>query len=102
LRNQRPVWKIDIVYLYYLEVEPMTPAAVTFQINVVDGFRLGCLQVPLAEVADWLNFLVTPHYRADIISAEQVGDRLQIYFEANEGLYAYLENRLTGTLELAA
>ena len=80
----------------------MTPASVTFQINVVDGFRLGCLQIPLTAVADWLNFLVTPHYRVDIISAEQVSDRLHVHFEASDGLYAYLENRLTGTLELGA
>ncbi|RZM77179.1 hypothetical protein [Leptolyngbya iicbica] len=80
----------------------MIPPAATFQINVVDGFRLGCLQVPLAQVADWLNFLVTPHYRVDIISSEQVGDRLHIHFEASEGLYAYLENRLMDTLEFAA
>ncbi len=77
-------------------------ASVTFRVEVVDGLRLGCLQVPLAEVADWLNFLVTPHYRADMVSAEQRGDRLQIYFEANEGLYAYLEHRLAPALELAA
>ncbi|WP_204139802.1 hypothetical protein [Halomicronema sp. CCY15110] len=80
----------------------MTPPSATFHVDVVDGFRLGCLHVPLAEVADWLNFLVTPHYRADIISAEHVSDRLHIYFEASDGLYAYLENRLMGALELAA
>lgn len=80
----------------------MISPSVTFRVDVVDGFRLGCLQVPLAEVADWLNFLVTPHYRADIISAEHQGDRLQIYFEANEGLYVYLDRRLTTTLELVA
>ncbi|MGF1457951.1 MAG: hypothetical protein ACFBSG_02895 [Leptolyngbyaceae cyanobacterium] len=81
----------------------MTSPLVTFQINIVDGLRLGCLQVPLLEVADWLNFLVDPHYRADIIAAEQAGDRLQIHFEASEGLYAYLEHRLMATpLEMAA
>lgn len=77
-------------------------ASVDFRVDMVDGFRLGCLQVPLPEVADWLNFLVTPHYRADIVSAEQRGDRLHIYFEANEGLYVYLENRLMPAIELAA
>lgn len=76
--------------------------AVTFRIDQVDGLRLGCLQVPCSEVADWLNFLVTPHYRADIVSAEQQGDRLHIYFAANEGLYVYLENRLMPAIGLAA
>lgn len=80
----------------------MTSPTVTFQIDTVDGLRLGCLQVPLPEVADWLNFLVTPHYRADIVSAEQLGDRLHIYFAANEGLYVYLEHRLMAPFELAA
>ena len=73
-----------------------------FSVEVVDGYRLGCLQVPLPQVADWLNFLVTPHYQADIISAEQRGDRLQIYFEANEGVYTYLETCLNRPVELVA
>ena len=80
----------------------MISPSVTFRVDVVDGLRLGCLQVPFSEVADWLNFLVTPHYRADIVTAEHIGDRLQIYFEANEGLYAYLDRRLMTALELAA
>jgi len=80
----------------------MAASSVTFRVDVIDGRRLGCLQVPLPEIADWLNFLVTPHYRAEIVSAEQLGDRLQIYFAGNEGLYAYLEHRLTGALNLAA
>jgi len=45
---------------------------------------------------------VTPHYRAEIVSAEQLGDRLQLHFEANDGLYTYLERRLGAPLELAA
>lgn len=80
----------------------MAPKSATFQVEIVDGYRLGRLEVPLTEVADWLNFLVTPHYRADIVSAEQGGDRLNIYFEANEGLYTYLAGRLMGALELVA
>ena len=79
----------------------LSPTA-TFGVEIIDGYRLGQLQVPLTEVADWLNFLVTPHYRAEIVSAEQIGDRLHIYFEANEGLYSYLEGKLMGQLELAA
>jgi hypothetical protein len=80
----------------------MAASSVTFRVDIVDGMRLGCLQVPLPDVASWLNFLVTPHYRAAIVSAEQVGDRLQIYFEANEGLYFYLEQRLMLSLEMVA
>ncbi|MEL6382603.1 MAG: hypothetical protein AAFQ89_09030 [Cyanobacteria bacterium J06626_18] len=73
-----------------------------FSVEVVDGHRLGRLGVPLLQVADWLNFLATPHYQAEIISAEQARDRLSIYFEASEGLYAYLEARLHQPIELAA
>lgn len=80
----------------------MTSTIATFGIEVVDGYRLGRLQVPLTDVADWLNFLVTPHYRTDIISAERVGEYIQIYFEANEGVYTYLEGRLAGALAIAA
>lgn len=80
----------------------MAYQTVTFGIEVVDGYRLGRLKVPVTQVADWLNFLVTPHYRADIVSAEQEGDRLNLYFEANEGLYTYLENTLRYPLEMAA
>ncbi len=36
------------------------------------------------------------------ISAERTGEHLSIYFEANEGLYAYLEGRLVGSLAIAA
>lgn len=80
----------------------MAASSVTFRVEMVDGVRLGCLQVPLSAIADWLNFLVTPHYRAAIVAAEQVGDRLHIYFEANDGLYLYLEQRLMMPLEMAA
>jgi hypothetical protein len=80
----------------------MTSAITTFGVEVIDGYRVGCLRVPLEAVADWLNFLVTPHYRVDIISAERTGEHLSIYFEANEGLYAYLEGRLVGSLAIAA
>ncbi|MBE7381896.1 MAG: hypothetical protein F6J95_010850 [Leptolyngbya sp. SIO1E4] len=80
----------------------MTSQNAAFAIEVVDGYRLGRLRVPLPQVADWLNFLVTPHYQADIISAEQERNRLSIYFEASEGLYSYLESRLTAPSERAA
>jgi hypothetical protein len=83
------------------DLKMLSPTA-TFGVEIVDGYRLGRLLVPLSEVADWLNFLVTPHYRAEIVSAEQVSDRLCIYFEANEGLYSYLEGKLMRQLEMAA
>ncbi|MEL6399404.1 MAG: hypothetical protein AAF773_01325 [Cyanobacteria bacterium P01_D01_bin.115] len=80
----------------------MTSPTVSFRIEVVDGCALGCLTVPLTQVADWLNFLATPHYRADLVSAEQAGDRLAVYFEASQGLYSYLEGRLMSPLPVAA
>ncbi|MDB9526857.1 hypothetical protein PN498_12730 [Oscillatoria sp. CS-180] len=80
----------------------MAPQTVTFRVEVIDGYRLGRLKVPATQAADWLNFLVTPHYRADIVSAEQDGDRLSLYFEASEGLYTYLENKLMAGLKMAA
>ena len=80
----------------------MVSPTATFQVEIIDGYRFGHLEVPLTEVAEWLNFLVTPHYRADLVSAEQAGDRLNLYFEANEGLYTYLEERLASPVLMAA
>lgn len=73
-----------------------------FRVERVDGCRLGCLEVPLPQVADWLNFLATPHYEAELVAAEQARDRLSLYFEAGEGLYTYLELRLGNRAEIAA
>jgi len=73
-----------------------------FAVEIVDGYRLGRLWVPLPQVADWLNFLATPHYQAELVSAEQSGDCLSLYFEASEGVYSYLEARLHPAAELAA
>ena len=72
-----------------------------FTVETIDGSRLGKLDVPLSEIADWLNFLVTPHYQAEIISAEQEKDWINIYFEAGEGLYTYLDRRLNLYIEAA-
>lgn len=80
----------------------MASPDLAFTVETVDGYRLGRLSVPLPHIADWLNFLATPHYRADIISAEQGRDRVTLYFEASEGLYAYLDARLNGALTLVA
>lgn len=80
----------------------MNSSTASFGVEIIDGYRFGHLQVPLTEVADWLNFLVTPHYRATIVSAEQQGNWLSLYFEANEGLYAYLECQLATRFKMAA
>lgn len=80
----------------------MVSQQVSFAIEVVDGYRLGRLWVPLLQIADWINFLATPHYRAEIISAEQDNDRLSLYFVASEGLYTYLEAKLNPLNQLAA
>lgn len=72
-----------------------------FTVETIDGSRLGKLDVPLSQIADWLNFLVTPHYQAEIISAEQEKDWINIYFEAGEGLYTYLDRRLNQCMEAA-
>ncbi|MEM0979648.1 MAG: hypothetical protein AAGH78_05170 [Cyanobacteria bacterium P01_H01_bin.58] len=74
----------------------------SFSVEVVDGDRLGRLWVPTRQIADWINFLATPHYRAEIVSAEQVSDCLSLYFEASEGLYTYLEAKLNPSTQLVA
>jgi hypothetical protein len=70
-----------------------------FSIEEIDGCRLGRLCVPLSDVADWLNFLATPGYRASLVAAEQDADHVDLYFQGNGGLYLYLEKRL-GTMAL--
>lgn len=67
-----------------------------FCIETVDGDRMGRLSIPAAQVARWLNFLVNPQYGAEIVSAEQQHEALDIYFYANEGLYLYLLMKLGG------
>jgi hypothetical protein len=72
-------------------------SSIQFSIETIDGFRLGKLAVPNSEIANWLNFLINPQYRAEIISAEQGKEGIEIYFQANEGLYLYLDRRLAGS-----
>lgn len=67
---------------------------VQFSVDIIDGNRLGRLTVPHTQIADWLNFLVAPQYRAEIVAAEQRREGVEIYFEASEGLYLYLDMRL--------
>lgn len=72
-----------------------------FSVEMIDGCRLGKLGVPSSQVADWLNFLVTPQYRAEIVAAEQNQEWIDIYFQASEGLYLYLETRLDSSFRAA-
>ncbi|MGB3491359.1 MAG: hypothetical protein WBA57_01435 [Elainellaceae cyanobacterium] len=65
-----------------------------FSVETVDGYQLGRLTVPLTQVADWLNFLAAPQYRASLVSAEQSADVMDLYFQASDGVYLYLEVRL--------
>jgi hypothetical protein len=68
--------------------------ALKFSLEIVDGERLGKLSVPYIHVARWLNFLTSPHYGAQIIFAEQGREGLTIYFDACEGMYSYLTDRI--------
>jgi hypothetical protein len=72
-----------------------------FSVETVDGDRLGKLGVPSSQIADWLNFLITPQYRAEIVAAEQNQEWIDIYFQASEGLYLYLDARLNRGFEAA-
>lgn len=69
--------------------------ALKFSLEIVDGERLGKLVVPYVQVARWLNFLTSPHYGAQIIFAEQGREGVTLYFDACEGMYSYLHDRLT-------
>jgi len=71
-----------------------------FFIEQVDGCHLGKLWVPLPQVADWLNFLIAPHYDIEILSVEQGNDHISIAFQASEGVYLYLDRTLNAS-ELA-
>lgn len=75
-------------------------AATRFSVETIDGDRFGKLTVPQGQIADWLNFLVNPQYHADLMWAEQEHEVVHLYFEANEGLYLYLDMRLNAPIEL--
>ncbi|MEB3359294.1 MAG: hypothetical protein VKK04_21390 [Synechococcales bacterium] len=66
----------------------------SFSVETIDGCRLGRIRVPCSQVADWLNFLVAPQYQAAFVFAEQCRETIDLYFEAAEGVYFYLEARL--------
>ncbi|MEO0406951.1 MAG: hypothetical protein AAF289_06330 [Cyanobacteria bacterium P01_A01_bin.135] len=69
-----------------------------FSVETVDGCRLGRLSVPYTQIADWLNFLSAPHYDAEIISAQQDQRGVDLYFDASDGVYLYLETALNQAL----
>jgi hypothetical protein len=71
-------------------------AKTRFSFEVVDGDRLGKLAVPLSQIAEWINFLTSPHYGTTIVFAEQNNEGVTIYFDACEGLYGYLSDRVNG------
>jgi hypothetical protein len=73
---------------------PLRSATARFATIMIDGYHLGKLSVPCSQIADWLNFLVAPQYRIEIVSAEQTSSQVEIYFQASEGLYLYLDMRL--------
>lgn len=66
---------------------------VQFQVEVIDGSRLGRLDVPTFNLAEWLNFLISPSQGATIVFAQQDETYLKLYFLANERLYSYLDGR---------
>lgn len=68
--------------------------SVQFGVQVVDGSRLGVLDIPLFELAEWLIFLSSPKHRATIVFTEQWETHLRLYFLAGERLYSYLDGRL--------
>lgn len=69
-----------------------------FSTELVDGCRLGRLWVPFSQVADWLNFLIAPHYDVEILAVEQGLDYISISFQASEGVYLYLDRSLNSSL----
>lgn len=73
-----------------------------FSIATVDQGQLGRLDIPSKKIAAWINFLAAPNQQAQIVSAEQNGSSLTLYFQANADLYSYLEERLNGGSETHA
>ncbi|QZZ22842.1 hypothetical protein J5X98_11135 [Leptothermofonsia sichuanensis E412] len=71
------------------------PAQVQFcVVETDDGSRIGKLSLPNRKLADWINFLVSPRQRVQIVFAEERRGGLTLYFQAEERLYSYLLNRL--------
>ncbi len=73
------------------------PAQVQFcVVEMEDGSRVGKLSMPNRKLADWINFLVSPRQKVQIVLAEERRGGLTLYFQADDRLYTYLENRLGG------
>jgi hypothetical protein len=71
------------------------PAQVQFcVVETDDGSRVGKLSIPNRKLADWINFLVSPKQQVQIVLAEERRGGLNLYFQADERLYAYLVSRL--------
>ena len=60
-----------------------------------DGSRLGKIRIPYRKSADWINFLVSPRQGVRMLEAENHRSGLILYFQANDQLYIYLEQKLT-------
>ncbi|UBF28946.1 hypothetical protein K9N68_14540 [Kovacikia minuta CCNUW1] len=75
------------------------PAQVQFCVVETDGSRLGKLSIPHRKSADWINFLVSPRQQVQIVFAEERRGGINLYFQADERLYAYLQTRLTSSAE---
>ncbi len=75
-------------------MDDLTTEQIYFSIETVDGSRIGKLNVPHPKIADWINFLVSPRQEANIISATPYPDRIVLYFQGNENLYAYLDGHI--------
>jgi hypothetical protein len=75
------------------------PAQVQFCVVETDGSRVGKLSIPHRKSADWLNFLVSPRQQVRIVFAEERRGGINLYFQADERLYTYLQNRLSSPAE---
>jgi len=72
-----------------------------FSVELVDGCRLGRLWIPFSQMADWLNFLIAPHYSIEILAVEQGSDHIHVSFQASEGVYLYLDRYLSAASTMA-
>ncbi len=75
------------------------PAQVQFSVVETDGSQVGKLSIPHRKSADWINFLVSPRQQVRIIFAEECRGGINLYFQADDRLYTYLQSRLSGTTE---
>ena len=71
-----------------------------FNVESIDGSRLGKLSIPIEKVVGWINFLVSPKQGAQIVSALQDESGLTLYFQGDESLYAYLDGQFNCILSI--